>query len=422
MKLRPSSVLVPSVALMLTALPAALTAAGLGALPLAERASFAQGAPPPAPSDGVTEIARQRYQEGVKDFDAGKYEEARAAFLQAYALKRAPAVLLNIALSELRSSVNHADEAGAHFQQFLREATTASPEQRATAEKGIADAKKRAGTILVTVDVAGADVSIDGTSVGKAPLADPVFVKPGKHTVFAQLQGHTAAVVIDVKVGASVPANLTTGATAAPLPEPPPPATPPPATPPPGGVGPGTGATSAPPSQGTGAGPAQDTAEGESFSHWYKRKPIAWVGTGVAGVGFLTGFIASIAAGAASGKVADDARQIKEHDADPKFLSSNPERRKNICGDKDTGAGALPAYANACGVLRGDVASYNTSVAFAVTGWVLFGVGAVGTAVYAAVDWKRAKAPPATGSAPRLLAVTPLVSPTYQGIGVAGSF
>ena len=54
--------------------------------------------------DAMTEMARQRFQEGVKFYDQKKYEESRAAFLQAYALKHHPAVLLNLAQAELRSN------------------------------------------------------------------------------------------------------------------------------------------------------------------------------------------------------------------------------------------------------------------------------------------------------------------------------
>jgi hypothetical protein len=432
MKLRTGFALLPSIALALTALPAALTEAGLEQLPGAERVSFAQGAAPPSSSDGVTEIARQRYQEGVKDFDAGRYEEARAAFLQAYALKRAPAVLLNVALSELRSPANHADEAGNHFQQFLREATTATPEQRATAEKGIKDAKKRAGVIVVTVDASGADVSIDGTSVGKAPLADPVFVKPGKHTVFAQIQGRTAAVVVETKAGTSATANLTTGvtgtATAGPSTGPvatPGSTSPSGSGPSSGGSGPGTGAPGNaqvyPPAQGagvgSGAGPGPDQiSRREPLLQWYKHKPMAWVGTGVAGIGLVMGVSASIAAGVASSGTADHVDQITT-EARNRMLSP-----KGICGNEETGVGAVPHFVKACEQVRKDVGIYNTAVAFAVTGWVLFGVGAVGTAVYAMVDWYPHQSPRATAFQPRVLAVTPIVSPSYQGLSVMGSF
>ncbi len=165
----------------------------------------------------MTEIARQRYQEGVKDFDAGKWEEARAAFLQAYALKRSPAILLNLGLSELRAG-RYYEDAGNHLQQFLREVPGASPDQRATAEKGVADVKRRTGQLVVTVDASGADLSIDGVTVGRTPLLDPIFVKPGKHTVFAAYQGKSSASVAEVKVGALAGVTLSLGVAGAPVP------------------------------------------------------------------------------------------------------------------------------------------------------------------------------------------------------------
>ncbi|MEZ4376462.1 MAG: hypothetical protein R3B07_37000 [Polyangiaceae bacterium] len=70
-------------------------------------------------ADAMTEMARQRFQEGVQYYDAKDYEKARAAFLQAYALKKHPSVLLNLAQSELRSG--HEADAAQHFETFLRE-------------------------------------------------------------------------------------------------------------------------------------------------------------------------------------------------------------------------------------------------------------------------------------------------------------
>src|SRR5258706_13657161 len=83
--------------------------------------------------DAVVEMARRRFQEGVKFFDQKKYEEARAAFLQAYALKRHPAVLLNLAQSEARSG--HPAEAARHFATYLRESPNPPATERADAEK-----------------------------------------------------------------------------------------------------------------------------------------------------------------------------------------------------------------------------------------------------------------------------------------------
>src|SRR6266851_5529682 len=95
--------------------------------------------------DAVTEMARRRFQEGVKFFDQKRFEEARAAFLQAYALKHHPAVLLNLAQSEIRS--NHPLEAAKHFAAFLRESPSTSGAERSEAEKGLASARSKLGKI-----------------------------------------------------------------------------------------------------------------------------------------------------------------------------------------------------------------------------------------------------------------------------------
>src|SRR6266566_6478041 len=113
--------------------------------------------------DAVVEMARRRFLEGVKFFDQKRYEEARAAFLQAYALKRHPAVLLNLAQSEIRSG--HPLEAARHFSGYLRESANTSPAERAEAEKGLASARTKVGRIHVAAP-AGAEVVLDGELIG----------------------------------------------------------------------------------------------------------------------------------------------------------------------------------------------------------------------------------------------------------------
>lgn len=397
-----------------SALPALLAGVGLDQVPGAERSALAQ------PADSVTQIARQRYNEGVKAYDAGRFEDARTAFLQAYALKRHPAVLLNLGQSELRS--RHYAEAGNHLQQFLREYTSASPEEKATAQKGIAEAKKKAGFVVIGVDAVGADVSIDGTTVGKSPIYDPVFVKPGKHTVFAALQGKSSAVAFEAKVGTASTATLTLGipGPVAPTPMPPMPMPPgPPSGPPPGltPVMPPTYPPTQPPPGMMMPPPMPPQAHGrEDFFHWYKRKPLAWVGTGLTGAGLIMGIAGGAAGLSAKGAANDVANQIRDHRA-----TVDPGAPASVCGNQDTGAGVYPGYETACQTLRDNISLYNKDVAVTVAGWVIFGVGAAGTVLYAMIDWypNRNHAPSDNG--PRM-SVTPIISPTYNGVGFTGSF
>ncbi len=120
-----------TVSLSLTQLGTA--AALLGALLLVPAPALAQ-------DDVTLTMARERFKEGVGYFDKKDFAKARVAFLQAYALKKHPAVLLNLAQSELRSG--HEADAAKHFAQYLREHKEASEAERQGAETGLTAAKR----------------------------------------------------------------------------------------------------------------------------------------------------------------------------------------------------------------------------------------------------------------------------------------
>lgn len=408
------------------AAPVLLGEAGLASLPLAEPSASAQ------PGDAVTEVARQRYQEGVKAFDAGKFEDARAAFLQAYALKRVPAVLLNLGLSEVKAG--HPEDGANHLQLFLRQAA-ATPDQRATAGRAVTEAKKKAGFVIVAVDANGADVSVDGTAVGKSPLLDPVFVKPGKHTFLATYQGRSATSAVDAKTGTATATNLTIGVAGAPVvaavpaparPAPAPSAAQPapapasvshPAYQPPEPVG--APAQEAPPVMSSAPPDQVSTGTREPFFRWYARKPLAWVGTGLAGVGLVVGIIGSAVAGKASSAADTHTAQIKS------YWDKYPEThlgQKAPCGPLDDPRYDLPGYKDACGALRKDNSDHTTDTAVATVGWIGFGVGVAGTVTYALIDWLPRKERTAH-LGPKITAIAPILTPSGErGFGFAGTF
>jgi hypothetical protein len=125
-------------------------------------------------------MARARFKEGVEFYDKGDFEQARLSFLQAYALKKHPAVLLNLAWSCLKSG--HALEADRYFKQFLAEGKDITDKQRSDANDGLTQTRARLGRIEVAA-AAGTEVTVDGERVGTAPLAEPVVVEIGAHTI-----------------------------------------------------------------------------------------------------------------------------------------------------------------------------------------------------------------------------------------------
>lgn len=173
------------------------------------------------------------------------------------------------------------------------------------------------------------------------------------------------------------------------------------------------------------AGTTPDTTTTrEPFFTWYKKKPIAWVGTGVTAIGFGLGLAGGIGMGITSSKATEHAQQIKDYaETDPATnFGDNPP-----CGSTTQSGSDITGYEDACNTLRKDLSDYNKNTAVTAVGWSLFGLGAVGTAVYVYLDWysakpKAAATMPTKAIQPRILAVTPTVTSTYQGVGVVGSF
>src|SRR3954471_2471218 len=141
-----------------------------------------------AQSDGETEIARQRFLEGVRHYDQHDYDKARLAFLQTYLLKPHPAVLLNLAQSQLRAG--RYAEAAENFAKYIRE--NPSAEAMSHAKAAFEEARDKVGEVSVEVNAPGAVINVDGTDVGKSPLPYAVYMMPGRHTVRATKGGLSA--------------------------------------------------------------------------------------------------------------------------------------------------------------------------------------------------------------------------------------
>ncbi|NUP12026.1 MAG: hypothetical protein HOW73_38760 [Polyangiaceae bacterium] len=366
--------------------------------------ALAQGADP------VKDVARQRFQDGVKAFDAGRFEEARTAFEQAYTLSQSSAVLLNLGLAEAKT--NRCVVGGNHLTKFLREHKDATPEQKTTANAAIEDCKKKVGFISITVDAPNADLTVDGNAVGKSPLAEPVFVEPGQHAVIATLNGKTSSVSVDAKKGQNAVATIAIKAIAEPAPvgpQPTEPGTQPapviPAGPNPNPLAP---APLPPPTA-----PVRDTGEREDFGDWVTSSPLFWVGSGVFAVGLGLGIGFSVAASSS----ADDAESIASQ---LRSRAQNDGVDGSPCGPEDS-SGSGDIYPSQCNQLRDALDIHDANVAVAAVGWVLAAVGAGGTVAYVMVDWYGGKKKTSDQAKTNVVAV-PVVTQDVQGIAVMGRF
>jgi len=302
--------------------------------------------------DAATLQARTRFKEGVEAFDKGRYEEARLAFLQAYSLKKHPSVLLNLAQSSAKS--NHPLEAARYFQQFLKDAVTATPQQKRDAEAGLSEARQKLGRIEI-VAPAGTEISLDEQGrVGTTPM-DPIDVDPGQHIVKSPSQTVTVIAVIgqrvEARLGAAPSATAAPVAPVAPLPTP---------------------GKAAPPVEPAPAQPAPAAADaGPSSASSGKRPTSAYVGLGVGlGVGVLAGASAvvfGIAKGNAQKSADDNAATIRA----AAITRFGPGGAQGVCN------AGHPEFAKNCAGLKKSNSDVDTDALIAN---ISIGVAAAGVA------------------------------------------
>jgi tetratricopeptide (TPR) repeat protein len=367
----------------------------LAVTPLATSApSWAQA----SAEDPTTDMARARFKEGVGFYDKGQFEQARAAFLQAYALKKHPAVLLNLAWSCLKSG--HTLEAQRYFKQFLTESKDITDKQRADANDGLNQANAKLGRIDV-VAAAGTEVTVDGDKAGTAPLADPVMVEPGAHTVkFKGPDGATDTDSVTVLAGEKAVARFAKAASPAPAATPPPVSTPSESTATPEPPPPAAQATLSP----------EAPKETVSSSHKGLLSPPSNVVPVVIGgalvltsIGVAIGM--SLAKQSAQTKANDTANQIRGVGG----TSCNPPAPANL----------VSTISGACDRFVSDNTDVNTD---ATVGNLAIGAGVVAaaaTVVYWLLADKGDDASPTSAALPSL---APIAGPSVGGLSLSGRF
>jgi len=353
--------------------------------------------------DATTAMARARFKEGVEFYDKGEFEQARASFLQAYALKKHPAVLLNLAWSCVKSG--HALEAEKYFKQFLAEGKDITDKQRADANDGLTQSHAKLGRIEIAA-AAGTEVTVDGEKVGTAPLSDPVSVEAGAHTVkFKGPDGTTDTQSVTVLGGEKQTARFgkagavvgTTTATNPPGPNETTTSTPMPPTPPPEETKPPEEAQKpVVPEKGGGSNPLAPPKN---------VIPVVVLGV-VAVAGYVTAGVLAVSKGQAQSQANNTAGQIIAHGGG-----------SNTCSPASLVA--QPQFSQACSAYITD----NNQVNQDATGAnIAVGVGVaatVGLVVYWLVADKGGSGSQATTTAPT---IAPVLGRSLGGLSLTASF
>ena len=142
---------------------------------------LAQIAPPADPQ--AKSQAQGLLNAGWTLYEKGDHAGALEKFNAAYAAYPSPKLLFNIGQAD--RDLSRPVEAMEAFEKFLASDTDASPETIAAARKAVAKLQDKLGRIRIDCQTAGAEVNIDGKSVGLTPLPDLVWATPGRHLIVA---------------------------------------------------------------------------------------------------------------------------------------------------------------------------------------------------------------------------------------------
>lgn len=188
----------------------ALLLALAAAVPGLARGQDAPGeddARPDAPAEAgradvqATESARAHFRLGVDFYRERNFRAALIEFQRAYADAPHYKLLYNLAQAslELQEYAGAIDYFAAYLQQGGDEI---APERRQEVEQAIADLESRIARITVTSDQPGAEIHVDDTLVGRAPLREPVRVGAGRHKFSAVKEGLAPVErILDVAAG-----------------------------------------------------------------------------------------------------------------------------------------------------------------------------------------------------------------------------
>ena len=203
-----------SIAAMAAAFSAAVVATPADALAQSKHRRTAK--PPVAPLD--PEAAEDvPLRTGIELVEARDPKRAIPELERLHASTNKPRALYWLARAYLDAG-RHAD-ALRTFKRFLRDGGTAVPQSRSVEVLGHVQTLTMQVAIVTVTAPAGATITVDDAAVGEAPLAEPLYVDPGKHTIAARGAGTKT---IDVAEESRTSVELAPAVAPSPAPPPPP--------------------------------------------------------------------------------------------------------------------------------------------------------------------------------------------------------
>jgi hypothetical protein len=168
--------------------------------------------------------ARAKLVQGGEALKRGEFEDALNRFQEAYRLVPSPKIQYNFGLAY--RGLGRKAEAFEAFERFLAEAPDASKETRQNATRERAQLAGQITTLEVKVDLAGAEIFVDGRSYGVQRTA-PIYLDPGPHQLMVEKAGEGPAYTERINASAGQRITVMARLIHGPVTQPPPPRDPP---------------------------------------------------------------------------------------------------------------------------------------------------------------------------------------------------
>lgn len=168
-------------------------------------ALLAQAAPPQI--DAAAKLQAQNLvNEASAQFEAGNLPAALEKFNAAYAVYPSAKILFN--MGQVNREMGRSVDALKAYEGFLAGVPDAEPGVTAEAHRALAELQSQLARVRIECNLAGADLSLDGRPMGRAPLAEIVWTAPGHHQIAAR-HADAIPVVEDLDVVAGQVRTLT---------------------------------------------------------------------------------------------------------------------------------------------------------------------------------------------------------------------
>ncbi len=178
---------------LVIALPLAPTPAAAQPAPVpADSAAPAPAADAAAPTDELAQKkqqAKDHFLKGLEFVQNENWDAALAEFLASRELFPTRVALENAAVC-LRQLKRYADALDMYNELLQKFGSTLPPDKLKVAQEAVTQLQGNVGQLTVTADQPGSNVVVDGQERGKTPLAKPLTVNAGTHTVRVSKAGY----------------------------------------------------------------------------------------------------------------------------------------------------------------------------------------------------------------------------------------